>query len=144
MAKRLFTPSVTAGLVPALFRGWKEWEEGDFIEGQYHSHYMSDYNGQPQYNWRIKVLRSNFLVTLKDGSEKSPIGELLVLNSAGTVNKCILEAMEAIDKTKIGVYIEYAGKKRGSDPKNKQEYHTFNACEAGELDLSDDDSSEGL
>ncbi len=140
MKKRSFNAKVVKANVPSLFRGWKEWQPGDYVEGVYHSMYETTYNKQIQFNWRIEVKDCNFKVE-KDGKLISPIGQILVLNSAGSLNKVMQES-----EIGWGVFVQYAGKVRNKkDPTDKQLYHNFEAVETGPLEgdaASNEDDSD--
>lgn len=131
--KRRFKPTVKRNTnVPSLFHGWKEWNEGDYVIGKYHSSFESEYRGQKSTNYRVEVLECSFTVTTKDGTVVDPVGEILVLNSAGQLNKLM-------EEVKVGmlVHVEYGGKKPGKDGTL---YHTFATLEAGEAEGEDDEA----
>ena len=100
--------------------------------------YESTYNKQIQFNWRIEITDCNFTVE-KDGKHISPIGQILVLNSAGSLNKVMKDS-----KVGWGVFVQYGGKVRNKkDPTDKQLYHNFESIETGPFD-GDDSSDSAL
>jgi hypothetical protein len=128
--RRRFKPTVTGGggnNGPAFFRGWKQYEEGDYVIGEYLSKYETNFRGAVSNNYRLKVLECNFSAETKDGELYSPEdleGQTLILNSVGQLNKFM-------DKVEVGmlVEVEYAGKKPGNDGVM---YHQFSVLQAGE------------
>lgn len=131
--QRYFKPVVKAQSGgPAFFKGWKEWDAGNYVIGEYLSSFESTYRGQTSTNYRVKVIECDFTVT-KDGEELDPTGETLVLNGNGRLNKFM-------NDVKPGMLIEvaYGGKQPGQDGAL---YHTFERLEAGYADESS--SSEG-
>jgi hypothetical protein len=111
---------------PVLFRGWKEYEAGDFVVGKLVGSYESEYRGQKNTNWKVKVYECNFKVDVEGRGMVDPSveQEVIVLNGNGRLNKFMN------DSVKVGmiVDIEYDGKKKGGDD---AEYHTFSRLEAG-------------
>ncbi len=132
MGKRLFKTSVvskTGG--PALFKGWKDYQEGNYVIGEYLSSYETEFRGSVSSNYRIKVLECDFTCKTKEGEEVDPTGKTLVLNSAGSLAKFMADVKE-------GMLIEmvYGGKQPGSDGSL---YHTFTKLEAGYPEMVEDD-----
>ena len=124
--KRSFKPTVVrANNVASLFRAWGDWDEGDYVVGEFHSMYETEYKKATQYNWRIKVTDCNFKCVDKEGNKISPIGKILTLNSAGQLNKF----MKGVD---IGMMVDvtYGGKQPDRDDPTTL-YHTFSSLEAG-------------
>jgi hypothetical protein len=122
--KRFFNPTVKASTGgPAYFHGWKEWNEGNYIIGEFISSYETTYRGQVSTNYRVKVLECDFTVNHKEEGEVDPTGAVLVLNSAGQLNKFM-------EDVKQGMLVEvvYGGKKPGKDGTL---YHKFERLEAG-------------
>jgi hypothetical protein len=132
--KRSFKPTVVrANNVPSLFRAWGDWEEGDYVVGEFHSTYETVYKKAVQHNWRIKVTDCNFKCVNKEGEQINPIGKILTLNSAGQLNKF----MKDVD---IGMMVDvtYGGKQPDkNDPDTL--YHTFSSLEAG---VAEEDAGE--
>lgn len=128
-ARKYFKPIVKSAATtgPAYFKGWKEWEAGNYVIGEYISSYESTYRGQTSMNYRVKVLECDFTVT-KDGEELDPTGEVIVLNGNGKLNKFM-------EKVTAGMLVEvvYGGKQPGQDGAL---YHTFERLEAGHADDS--------
>ena len=125
--RRKFIGQVTEkkASVAALFRGWADYSEGDYVVGRYHSMYETEFRKQKQPNWRIEVLDASFKVQMPDGKMVSPVGKILVLNSAGQLNK-------ALTKAKIGQIVDltYGGKRAGKDDPDTK-YHTFTDITVG-------------
>lgn len=97
-AKRKYktVKKVTTG--SRLFRKWDDWKEGDIIVGKYEKMYIDDtYESK---NYVIKVEESTFKL-----SGKSIVGQALVLNSMGMLDK----AMEDVKEGKL-IQFEYTGK----------------------------------
>lgn len=111
--------------VSALFKGWGDWKEGDYVVGRYHSMYETEFRKKMQPNWRIEVLDCNFKIETKEGKMISPIGQIMVLNSAGQLNK-------VMEKTEIGMIVDltYGGKRAGKDDPDTL-YHTFTEIQSG-------------
>lgn len=129
-----FNPTVRRNTnVPSLFRGWKEYSEGDFVYGKYHSSFESTYRGKTSTNYRIEVEDCNFYCEDKQGNQIDPVGKIIVLNSAGQLNKLMAEAQLGMH-----VHVEYAGKKPGKDD---TEYHTFSSLEAGWVNKKEDEDN---
>lgn len=121
--QRFFKPTIKAqsgGL--AYFKGWKEWEAGNYVIGEYISSFETSFKGQTSTNYRIKVLECDFVVT-KDGQDLDPTGEILVLNGNGKLNKFMTDV-----KAGMLVEVAYGGKQPGIDGTL---YHTFDRLEAG-------------
>jgi len=131
MGKRLFKPTVKSNGGPCLFRGWAEYQPGDRAVVEYQSTYMTMYRGKENPNHKVKVIECNFTVEDKEKGTVDPTGQVLVLNSAGSLNKLV-------EKIKPGFLIEfeYDGKKPGKDDAT---YHTFSVLEAGEAEGSESD-----
>lgn len=128
MGKRLFkTTQKSAVGGPVLFRGWKEWKEGDYVIGEHIRSYETEYRKQMNPNWVIRVAEANFKIKNDEGKLVSPVGQDIVLNSAGTLNALM-------KKTPEGHMVEvvYGGKKPGREPDT--EYHTFATLESGPRD----------
>jgi hypothetical protein len=137
--KRTFKPTVVrANNVASLFRSWNEWDEGDYVVGEYHSTYETTFKKAVQHNWRVKVTDCNFKCRDKEGKEINPIGKIITLNSAGQLNKF----MKGVD---IGMMVDvtYGGKQPDrEDPTT--EYHTFSNLEAGYAEDVSEGESNGL
>ena len=133
--KRRFTPSVRATTGgPALFKGWKEWSQGNYVIGEFLSSFETTYRGQTSTNFRIKVLECDFTCTTKEGEEVDPTDKTLVLNAAGQLNKFMQDV-----KPKMLVEVVYGGKQPGSDGAL---YHTFERLEAGYATEENDSQEE--
>lgn len=133
--RRSFKPTVTGGGNggPAYFKGWKQWDEGDYVIGKYESSYESTFRGTTTTNYRVKVLESNFGVEDKMGNPidaEDLIDSTLILNGVGKLDKF----MEKVTPGML-VEVEYGGKKPGNDG---QLYHQFNVLQAGEEEAEDD------
>lgn len=111
--------------VASLFKCWGDWKEGEYVVGRYHSSYETEYRKQKQPNWRIEVLDCNFKVVAKEGKSVNPIGQILVLNSAGQLNKVMAKA-------EIGMLLDltYGGKRASKDDPDTL-YHTFTEIQVG-------------
>jgi hypothetical protein len=139
--KRQLNITKQGGMIPTLFRGWKDWKAGDALMAEFVSTKMTTYQGKPCPNHICKVLECNFQVS-KDGKMVNPTGELLTLNSAGTINKLL----ETAEKGMVFQFV-YEGKKRGTDPKDFQLYHNFSDTGLEEITSSNDyemDASDAL
>lgn len=101
----------------AYFRGWKDWNEGDLVQCTYESMYESEFRGAVHPNHRVRVHYCNFDVFDKEGNKVDIENKLLVLNSAGGLNK-------TFEKEGIGTVFEvvYDGKKTN---KEGTEFHSF-------------------
>jgi hypothetical protein len=98
MTKRVFTVKKSLG-GPQLYRKWEDYSEGDVVTGQFIGIHTCQYKKK---NYKIKVLDAQF----EDFKlAESLIGKVLVLNSAGSLDKQMEEVQE-------GEYIqmEYSGK----------------------------------
>lgn len=116
--KRLFTPTSSNANVASLFKGWKEWKDGDYIVGELHSVYATTYKGKTSNNYRIKVLDCNFTVDESKDSDKqiSPVGKIFTLNPMGRVNK-FMDGSKDKPKIQVGQVIDltYEGKHKAED-----------------------------
>lgn len=124
--KRSFKPLITAqnSNEPALFHGWKEWEEGHYVIGEYLSSFKTSFRGSENENFRVRVHECNFTVLdKKEGKHVDPTDQILVLNGVGALNKF----MEKVEKGML-VEVIYGGKKPGKDGTL---YHTFDNLAAG-------------
>lgn len=133
--RRSFRPTVNGGGNggPAYFKGWKLWDDGDYVIGKYESSYESNFRGQVTTNYRLKVLECNFSAEDKEGNEidnQELVGQTLILNGVGKLDKF----MEKVTPGML-VEVEYGGKKPGNDG---QLYHQFNVLQAGEEEAEDD------
>jgi len=134
--KRQLNVTKQGGLVPSLFKGWKEWKVGDMLMAEYVSTKMTMFQGKETPNHLVKVLECNFTVTKKDGTTVDPTEQMLTLNSAGQINKLL----EGVSKGQAFQFV-YEGKQRSTNPKDTQSYHTFSDLALGDVDggESDDD-----
>ncbi len=136
-SKRNFVSTRQGGSIPSLFKGWRDWKAGDWLTAEYISTKWGDYNGQPTPNHVVKVIECNFQVATKEGPV-DPTGLVFTINSAGQINKLLLGDLDnggsnsPANKGDVITFI-YEGKKRGTDPKNKTEYHTFSDLELGSM-----------
>jgi hypothetical protein len=137
MAKRLMKTLVKGGSQgPVYFRGWKEWKKGDFVVGKYLSSYKTTYRGNTLDNYKIEVIDCNFKIDHETEGKVNPVGKVLVLNAAGSLNKFMQGVSIGMD-----VEIEYAGKVKGE---NDAVYHSFSTLEAGHVESDEEINAEDL
>ena len=116
-------------MIPSTFRGWKDWNAGDAMMAEFVSTKWEDFRGKPTPNHLVKVIECNFSVRNKEGDEIELEGKHFTINSAGTLNKLLEDAQPG-----QVLQFTYQGKHRSTDPKDTQEYHTFEDVALGDLD----------
>ncbi len=81
----------------SAYKAYKEWEEGDFIEGEYQGIIGRDKFGKPKYG--VKVSDS----FLEDGT-KLEVGERFSVNACGLLDKKMEDVEEGTN-----IRVEYGG-----------------------------------
>lgn len=115
---------------PKVFRPWKDWENGDWVIGEFTGDFHTD--NYDKENPLIKVEECAFISDRK--LAKSLPGKILCLNSAGQLNKAIEKAEkgDVLQITYNGTSTIEKGKYKGKDS------HLIDV----ELLTEDDDSEE--
>ena len=127
------------GMIPTLFRSWKDWTAGEFLMGEFIETKWSMYQGKETPNHICKVIECNFKMKTKEGETFDPTGKVITLNSAGQLNKLLSEAQ----KGQTFQFV-YDGKKRGTNPKDTQLYHTFQDLAIGWVNDAEQEEEESI
>lgn len=97
-AKRVFKTKKKLSGEPMNFRKWSDYEEGDYVVGEYVGIHTD------QYDKECMKMKVEDAVFRDKKAAKNVIGKILVLNAAGQLNK----AMEKMDEGQF-VQVTYNG-----------------------------------
>ena len=97
-AKRVFKSKKKLSGEPMNFRKWADWDEGDYVVGEYVGIHTD------QYDKECMKMKVEDAVFSNKKEAKNVIGKVLVLNAAGQLNK----AMEKMDEGQF-VQVTYNG-----------------------------------